>query len=96
MSLIFVLLTSVSTDAKNTIPAEIKALASKYSIPLDNLSIIVQPVGSDIRLINLNANVFRNPASITKLFSKADQVAKANGIANAMTNNKAIGLRHSG
>lgn len=69
MSLIFVLLTSASTDAKNTIPEEIKALASKYSIPLDNLSIIVQPVGSDIRLINLNANVFRNPASITKLFT---------------------------
>ena len=69
MSLIFVLLTSASTDAKNTIPEEIKSLASKYSIPLDNLSIIVQPVGSDIRLINLNANVFRNPASITKLFT---------------------------
>ena len=69
MALIFVLLTSVSAYAKNTMPKEIESLASKYNIPLDNLSIIVQPVGSEIRLINLNPNVYRNPASITKLFT---------------------------
>lgn len=69
MPLIFVLLTSVSAYARNTMPKEIESLASKYNIPLDNLSIIVQPVGSEIRLINLNPNVYRNPASITKLFT---------------------------
>jgi len=69
ISLIFVVLTSVSAYAKNTIPEEIKSLASIYNVPLDNLSIIVQPIGSEIRLINLNSNVYRNPASVTKLFT---------------------------
>ena len=69
MPLIFVLLASVSAYAKNTIPEEIKSLASKYNVPLDNLSIIVQPVDSDIRSINHNPNVYRNPASVTKLFT---------------------------
>ena len=69
MPLIFVLLTCVSAFAKNTIPEEIKSLASKYNIPLDNLSIIVQSVDSEIRSINLNPNVYRNPASVTKLFT---------------------------
>ena len=69
ISLIFVVLTSVSVYAKHTLPIKIESLASKYDIPLDNLSIIVQPVGSEIRLINLNSNVYRNPASLTKLFT---------------------------
>ena len=69
ISLMLVLLISVSADAENTLPAEIELLASKHNIPLDNLSIIVQPVGSDIRLINLNPSVYRNPASVTKLLT---------------------------
>ena len=69
ISLIFVVLISVSAYAKHTLPIKIESLASKYDIPLDNLSIIVQPVGSEIRLINLNSNVYRSPASLTKLFT---------------------------
>ena len=33
---------------------------------------------------------------MTKLFSNADHVAKASGMANAMINNKATGWRHKG
>ena len=64
-----VFLISVSVYPKNILPIEIESLASKYDIPLDNLSIIVQPVDSEMRLINLNSNVYRNPASITKLLT---------------------------
>ena len=69
MSLILVFLTSITAYAKNILPIEIESLASKHGIPLDNLSIIVQPVDSEIQLISLNSNVYRSPASVTKLFT---------------------------
>ena len=54
---------------QRTLPEEIELLANKHNIPIDSLSIILQPLNSDTRLINLNAEVHRTPASVAKLFT---------------------------
>ena len=54
---------------QRTLPEEIELLANKHNIPIDSLSIILQPLNSDTRLINLNAEVYRTPASVSKLFT---------------------------
>ena len=54
---------------QRTLPEDIELLANKHNIPIDSLSIILQPLNSDTRLINLNAEVYRTPASVSKLFT---------------------------
>ena len=55
--------------AEKILPKEIELLANKHNIPIDSLSIILQPVNSETRLINLNSTVNRTPASVAKLFT---------------------------
>lgn len=54
---------------KRVLPEEIELLANKHNIPIDSISIILQPLNSDTRLINLNAQIHRTPASVAKLFT---------------------------
>ncbi len=58
-----------TTCAERILPKEIELLANKHNIPIDSLSIIVQPSNSETRLINLNSSVNRTPASVAKLFT---------------------------
>ena len=71
--LLFVLLviSFISSPAygEKILPKEIEVLANKYGIPIESLSIIMQPVDADTRLINLNPEMNRTPASVLKLFT---------------------------
>ena len=64
--LLFVLLviSFISSPAygEKILPKEIEVLANKYGIPIESLSIIMQPVDADTRLINLNPEMNRTPA----------------------------------
>ena len=67
--LFFFLSLCFPTYAEKILPKEIELLANKHNIPIDSLSIIIQPVNSETRLINLNSTVNRTPASVAKLFT---------------------------
>ena len=60
---------SLPIFGQRILPKEIELLANEHGIPIDNLSIIMQPVNSDTRLINLNPEMDRTPASVLKLFT---------------------------
>jgi len=67
--LLFFLSLWFPTYAEKILPKEIELLANQHNIPINSLSIIVQPANSETKLINLNSKVSRTPASVAKLFT---------------------------
>lgn len=56
-------------EAAGSLPAAVQSVARRFQLPIDDMGVIVQEIGSPTPLVSINTQIPRNPASSLKILT---------------------------